>query len=84
MTRAVSDTEMVALLKRQQAAKSSTQGTLTSAQILAQAGIQVCFTITSLQFIFFKNKINHESNWLMNFLIKEDSLKNKVLRKQNI
>ncbi|XP_014280973.1 helicase domino isoform X2 [Halyomorpha halys] len=49
VTRAVSDTEMVALLKRQQAAKSSSQGTLTSAQILAQAGIHAQQTSASGQ-----------------------------------
>ncbi|CAH1401524.1 unnamed protein product [Nezara viridula] len=49
VTRAVSDSEMVALLKRQQAAKSSTQGNLTSAQILAQAGIQAQQTAASGQ-----------------------------------
>lgn len=38
----MSEAEMVALLKRQ-GVKSTTAGTLTSAQILAQASIQVNF-----------------------------------------
>lgn len=43
VTRTVSETEMIALLKRQQAkvSSSSTAAQLTSAQILAQAGLQV-------------------------------------------
>ncbi|XP_024084966.1 helicase domino isoform X2 [Cimex lectularius] len=40
VTRTVSESEVVALFKRQQAAKVSTATTLTSAQILAQASLQ--------------------------------------------
>ena len=46
---------MVALLKRQQAAKNSSQGTLTSAQILAQAGIQVCSILYTILIILLNN-----------------------------